>query len=221
VRNTEGISCVGSPGIRPLNSAIALGARNADFDSPAVNLAAPSPRHFFGRFFAQLDRRERVLVWVVMRLSRATIPTRLCSAVNWLANGWLYLVSAGALVLIKGQHGIRPLLAASCAVAVAFVVYARLKPGLARIRPCHSDLKLRSAIDPLDEYSCPSGHCMTASAVAVPLLLSFPDLSLIVFLIWILVAWARIACGHHYPSDVALGAFLGITFAVPICAAVL
>jgi undecaprenyl-diphosphatase len=62
---------------------------------------------------------------------------------------------------------------------------------------------------------------MTASAVAVPLLLSFPDLSLIVFLIWILVAWARIACGHHYPSDVALGAFLGITFAVPICAAVL
>ena len=58
---------------------------------------------------------------------------------------------------------------------------------------------------------------MTVAAVAVPLLLSFPQLQAMILSLCVLIAWSRIACGHHYPSNVLLGVGLGIAVSMPVC----
>jgi membrane-associated phospholipid phosphatase len=63
--------------------------------------------------------------------------------------------------------------------------------------------------------STPSGHTATAF-VFVALLtrtIAAPSLKWIVFIPAILVAWSRIACGVHWPVDVALGAAVGLVAA--------
>ena len=57
---------------------------------------------------------------------------------------------------------------------------------------------------------------MTAAAVAIPLLMAFPQLQLIIYGLGFLIAWSRVACGHHYPSDVLFGIALGILVSIPI-----
>jgi undecaprenyl-diphosphatase len=169
------------------------------------------------RVFAHLDHREQPLVHMVMRSSRYPVANTFRCALNWLGNGWLYLFAIVALLLWQGNHGIRPALSASCAVGIAFVFYMSLKPILARLRPRDADPLMRVPIEPMDKFSCPSGHCMTVSAVAVPLVLSFPQLLPLIFSLGALIAWSRIACGHHYPSDVLLGVVLGTAVSIPIC----
>jgi undecaprenyl-diphosphatase len=68
----------------------------------------------------------------------------------------------------------------------------------------------------LDQHSFPSGHAMTLPAVLVPLGLQFPQTIGLAFASWLLMAWARLASAHHYPSDVAAGAALGVCVSYPI-----
>jgi undecaprenyl-diphosphatase len=174
-------------------------------------------RSFVQRVFAHLDEREQPLVRMVMRSSRYPIANKFGSTLNWLGNGWLYLFAMIALLLWQGAGGIRPAFAASLSVGIAFIFYMSVKPILARSRPRDTDPLMRLPIEPMDKYSCPSGHCMTVAAVAVPLLMSFPQLQPLILAICCLIAWSRIACGHHYPSDVLVGVALGIGVSMPIC----
>jgi undecaprenyl-diphosphatase len=175
----------------------------------------------YGSLFSHLDAKERGVVRAAMWVSRHPTAVKFNSLLNLLGNGWLYLIGLVALFLSAGEQGMRPALAAGCSVGIAFIFYAWLKPRLARLRPCDSDPLVEASCRPLDKFSCPSGHSMTAAAIAIPLAISFPFLQPLIFALGALIAWSRIACGHHYPSDVALGVFLGVAVAIPVCALVL
>ena len=153
----------------------------------------------------------------VVRWSRHPAANSFRRGLNWIGNGWLYLFAAAALLLWQGSGAVRPILAAACAAGCAVVFYTSVKPLLGRLRPRDFDPLLRLPIEPQDKYSCPSGHCMSAAAIAVPLLLSFPHFQVVVLTIGGLIAWSRVACGHHYPSDVLLGIVLGVALSAPIC----
>lgn len=172
---------------------------------------------FVQRVFAQLDERERPLVRIVMRGSQHPVVYGFGAALNWLGNGWLYLFAAIALLLWQGATGIRPAIAGALSVGIAHVFYVSVKPILGRLRPRDADPLARLPIEPMDKFSCPSGHCMTFAAVAVPLLICFPQLQLLILSLCGLIAWSRVACGHHYPSDVLLGIGLGIAVSMPMC----
>lgn len=168
-------------------------------------------------FFARLDAREQVLVRMAMHVSRHPSAMRFNAALNLLGNGWLYLMTLVCLPLAAGSAAFRPALAAGCAVGIAFVLYGLLKPFLARTRPCDTHPTAAAYSKPLDKYSCPSGHTMTATAIAIPLAIAFPFALPAIVMLALLIAWSRVACGHHYPSDVLLGAMLGAAVAMPIC----
>ena len=85
--------------------------------------------------------------------------------------------------------------------------------GLGRISEMPLWLPLLRA---LDEHSFPSGHAMTLTAALVPFVLAFPHVLGLAFATWLLMAWARLASAHHYPSDVAAGAVLGVCVSYPI-----
>jgi membrane-associated phospholipid phosphatase len=57
---------------------------------------------------------------------------------------------------------------------------------------------------------------MTATAVGIPLALTFPSAALAVLLMWFLIAWSRLSSGHHYPTDLILGLIIGACISLPV-----
>ena len=170
-----------------------------------------------GLFFSRLDVREARIVRRIVYRSRHPALQWATAALCRLGNGWLYLL-LGVLVLgIEGVAGWRPILAAGLAVAIAFACYRYLKPRLARVRPCDRDPTLPRCAEVLDRYSCPSGHCMTATAVAIPLGLAFAPVVGFLIVGWLLIAWSRLSAAHHYPTDLIVGSLIGAGSALPAC----
>ncbi len=50
---------------------------------------------------------------------------------------------------------------------------------------------------------------MTATAVAIPLVQAYPGTTWAAASVWAVIAWGRLACAHHYPSDLLAGCALG------------
>lgn len=116
----------------------------------------------------------------------------------------------------------RSVACAALSLALAFLIYPPLKRLIARPRPCHADGRLADALQPLDRYSFPSGHAMTAAAFGVPVAVAAPALGvLIVTAGCVLMSWSRMALGHHYLSDVVAGTILGATIATAVALFVL
>ncbi len=91
-----------------------------------------------------------------------------------------------------------------------------LKQFLKRSRPCDYDATLARDPAPLDRYSCPSGHAMTAVAYRIPLLFACPSAAPVVAGVCVLISWSRVALGHHYLTDVVIGAAIGGAVATPL-----
>lgn len=169
------------------------------------------------QLFATLDRIEMEVVqdWVAFaRRWRLSSCARFFSR---LGNGWLYPIASALLLLGPFQHATRCVAAAALSLAVAFVLYPPLKRVLARERPCEQDCSLSDGCAPLDRYSCPSGHAMTAAAFGVPIIIAAPWAAApVVVAGWLLVSWSWIALGHHYVSDILIGTAIGGAIAAAI-----
>jgi len=133
-----------------------------------------------------------------------------------LGNGWAYPLLAFALVCTSGAHMLKAMLVAAVCVALLHAVYPFVKARVARPRPFDADPGLRSLLPPLDRHSFPSGHLMTFTAVAVPVGIAFPASVAPLLGLWLFIAWARIACAHHYPSDILAGSLMAFTVSTPL-----
>jgi undecaprenyl-diphosphatase len=167
-------------------------------------------------YVTRLDRLEIRWVQRQNRLTRHPGLRACAILVSTSAAGWVYLLVAIAVVISDPRHGATVVFAAGVSVALAQAVYAFGKSFVARPRPFASDLTIESLGVPLDQYSFPSGHSMTAAAVCVALGTAFPLSIPAGIALLVLVGWARIACAHHYPTDVVAGAALGASVALPV-----
>jgi len=139
-----------------------------------------------------------------------------------LGNGWLYPIASALVLLASASHALPYILAAGVSIGVAHLTYPPLKRLLARTRPCDLDASLADDCVPLDRYSCPSGHAMTAAAFGVPMIFLAPAaVAPIVVTGWLLVSWSRIALGHHYWSDIVIGTTIGGAIGAAIASAIL
>ncbi len=173
-------------------------------------------RESSGSFFDWLDSFEVPLVRGVVTVAAHPMLRGLTRAVTWLGNGWMYPVVALTLVFLDRALALRLLAAGGISAGICFSAYPLLKRRVARLRPFHVDPTIRPTSRPLDFYSCPSGHAMAATAVAVPLAVGVPHMLLAVLASWGLIAWSRVSSGHHFPSDVLFGAVVGSAVALPI-----
>ncbi len=115
-----------------------------------------------------------------------------------------------ALPLMAGAEGLEKLGHITVTGLICILIYSQLKNRLVRKRPFISFPDIHAHTAPLDKYSFPSGHTMNAVNFAVLFTWAFPPLAYLVVPFALLVALSRVILGMHYPTDVMVGAALGL-----------
>lgn len=160
--------------------------------------------------FSRLDMFEARFVRLMVSRSHAPLLRAASICINRLGNGWLYVSLAVLLPLTLGRRADHMMLCALLSGAIGCSFYSAVKKLTRRLRPCDRDQTLRVAEQVLDKYSFPSGHALSAAAVGTSFVLSLPPVLPLVVIVWLLIAWSRIALAHHYPSDVVAGGVAGV-----------
>jgi undecaprenyl-diphosphatase len=124
-------------------------------------------------------------------------------------DGWLWYAMGLAILLFGGEQRFAALGAAGLSSVLSILLFLWLKRLTGRRRPCQIERHCWATLLPPDQFSFPSGHTMTAFAVAVPLALFYPNLTVGLFFCALSIATSRILLGMHFLSDVLAGALIG------------
>ncbi len=131
-------------------------------------------------------------------------------------NSKLWFGTAAALALLGGPGGRRAAArgVASLAIASAFANLVA-KPLTTRRRPEREELEVlaRRHVPMPESSSFPSGHSASAFAFATGVGQAQPALSAPLRALASLVGYSRVHTGVHYPADVLVGAFIGVSAA--------
>jgi undecaprenyl-diphosphatase len=158
------------------------------------------------RYISSRDQRlmKRLNGWLPPRWIRVWMiyATRL-------GDGWLWYAMGLILAFFGGPSRFAALSAAALSGALAVILFQSLKGKAKRRRPCATEPHAWATLLPPDQFSFPSGHSMTAFAVAVPLSLYYPSLLVGLMFCAVSIALSRILLGMHFLSDVLAGSVLG------------
>lgn len=124
-------------------------------------------------------------------------------------DGWLWYSLALILLVYGGSEKFLAIGEATAATACGILLFRALKRASRRKRPCEIEAHCWACILPPDKYSFPSGHSITAFAIAITVGSFYPDLQLALLAVALLVASSRIILGMHFLSDVLAGSLIG------------
>ena len=120
-------------------------------------------------------------------------------------------IALGLILLVYGgEHRFLAIGAAASAALVGILLFRALKKTSKRQRPCEIEPHCWSLILPPDKYSFPSGHSITAFAIALSLGLFYPQLQGVPARSGAADRLSRIILGMHFLSDVLAGSAIGI-----------
>jgi undecaprenyl-diphosphatase len=164
---------------------------------------------------------QMMSLWVSSRDHRLMVRVNHWRPPQWLrlwmlaatrgGDGWLWYALGLAVALYGGPHRFHSLLAATLAVAAGIATFLELKRAFKRKRPCALEPHCWADLLPPDQFSFPSGHTITAFAMAVSLAEFYPAALPGLFFIAASVAASRVVLGMHFLSDVLAGAAIGAT----------
>ena len=124
-------------------------------------------------------------------------------------DGWLWAAYALAVLLAGGPARFEAAASAGIAVVAGVLLFRFIKRKVGRKRPCHLEAHCWSRLLPPDQFSFPSGHSITAFAVAASLGSFYPTLLAGLLFCAVSVAISRILLGMHFLSDVLAGCTIG------------
>jgi undecaprenyl-diphosphatase len=124
-------------------------------------------------------------------------------------DGWLWYALGLILLFYGGAHRYAAVASAVSAAAAGILLFRALKHSSRRKRPCEIEPHCWASILPPDKYSFPSGHSITAFAIATTIGLFYPQLQGCLLVIAFLIAGSRIILGMHFLSDVLAGSVIG------------
>jgi undecaprenyl-diphosphatase len=159
------------------------------------------------------------LSWVALRDYRLMVRVNHWQPPKWLqmwmlaatraGDGGLWYALALAVAWFGGPLRLHALLAAAAAVFSGIALFIGLKRAFRRPRPCALEPHCWARLLPPDQFSFPSGHSITAFAVAVSMGAFYPELSPALYFCAASVAASRVVLGMHFLSDVLVGTLLG------------
>jgi undecaprenyl-diphosphatase len=124
-------------------------------------------------------------------------------------DGWLWIALALVLLLAGGTSRFDAIGTAFASLTVGQMLFFVLKLWIGRERPCATEQHCWARLLPPDRFSFPSGHTITAFAVAVPVGLYYPSLLAGLIFCATSIAASRLLLGLHYLSDVVAGIAIG------------
>ena len=159
-----------------------------------------------------IDRELRN--WVVD--NRVGVLDPLFEALSYAASfGFVWLAIA---VGISGFSWSRPWLwtRVGAAILLAESISGALKELIERDRPAVADPDPETLVELPATFSFPSGHATVSFACATVLALAVPRLLVPLYALAALISFSRVYVGVHYPSDVLVGAVLGVGIAIAL-----
>lgn len=123
-------------------------------------------------------------------------------------DGWLWGTIGFVLLCFGGERRFMALEAGFVSVCIGLATFAILKQITGRERP--REPHCWASLLPPDRFSFPSGHTITAFAVAMPLGLFYPSLMVGLVFCALSIGASRVMLGLHYLSDVLAGLAIGI-----------
>jgi undecaprenyl-diphosphatase len=129
-------------------------------------------------------------------------------------DGWLWYALGVMVLLFGGEERLRALAAAGASAGTGVGLFILLKRLSGRKRPNEIEPHCWATLLPPDRFSFPSGHTITAFAVAVSLGLAYPFSLGVLVIAAVAIGTSRILLGMHFLSDVAVGASLGTVLAL-------
>lgn len=124
-------------------------------------------------------------------------------------DGWLWYLLGIILLAFGGSDGRQAAGSAAAAAGMGIILFRLLKRLSGRKRPCVLERHCWAVILPPDQFSFPSGHTITAFAVAISVGLRYPDLMAFLIFCALSIAASRIILGMHFLSDVVAGCLMG------------
>jgi undecaprenyl-diphosphatase len=153
-------------------------------------------------FFHAFNRDFGPAVDGVVRFFHGPRSALLFTALLLLYAAWRWRARAVPIVI-----------AAVLATVATDVVGARLlKPAIARTRPCYAlpEGSFRQLVQVSNSGSLPSLHAANWFAAVTPLAVAAPAAGPVLFGLAALAGLTRVVAGVHWPSDVLVGALLGV-----------
>ncbi len=129
-------------------------------------------------------------------------------------DGWLWLGMGLVVALYGGDSRVQALAAATLAVATGVALFVKLKRITGRRRPCAIEPHCWASLLPPDQFSFPSGHTITAFAMATALGSFYPEMQPPLYFCAVSIAASRILLGMHFLTDVLAGAAVGALLGV-------
>lgn len=160
-----------------------------------------------------MDQYEYKICYTLNRYANNPGIRKLFTIVSRLGNGVFWYSLILLLPVIYGKQALQLSLVMVMAGLAGLVVYKTLKNTLVRQRPCIHYQTIQQATAMLDYYSFPSGHTLHAFSFSTIAIYSHPELAIILLPVMLLVALSRVILGLHYPSDVLVGAAIGLSIA--------
>lgn len=177
----------------------------------------PSPIFsFINRYPVLAGYSNQLLYWdtrLCIRINRFSYDEHIASffkVVSRLGDGWFWYAMLAVAALMGGMAQLHLVVATIITSLMGVGLYKLLKVKTVRPRPYQVHQVIILGERPLDVFSFPSGHTLQAVLFTVTLGMFFPALLPIMIPFAFLVAISRMVLGLHYPTDVLIGAALGI-----------
>ena len=135
----------------------------------------------------------------------------LFSVISRLGNGVFWYLLMLSLPFIYGFTAITIVFQMLMTGILGLIIYKIMKQNTERLRPYMVCDAIKLGTQPLDQYSFPSGHTLHAVGFSNILCFYYPELTLMLYSITALLAASRMILGLHFPSDVLMGAGIGLS----------
>lgn len=133
-------------------------------------------------------------------------------------DGWLWYALGLVVLCFGGAQRFHAAGASALAAGAGIAAFLQVKKAAGRRRPCVFEPHCWSTLLPPDQFSFPSGHTITAFAVALPLGLAYHEMAAGLIFCALSIAISRILLGMHFLSDVLAGAAIGTLLALAAAA---
>lgn len=169
---------------------------------------------------ASLGQMELTLLDGIQQLLGCSFLDVVMPLITFLGNGgWVWIVAGVVLLFIPRYRytGVTLLCGLLCGLLIGNVL---LKLTVARPRPCWINPAHQMLIGVPSDYSFPSGHTLASVIAATVLTLRDRRFGLVAIPLTVLIAFSRLYLYVHFPSDVLVGALLGVLIGIGVTAAV-